>query len=329
MATVAHEGNPRNTPDLVVSGTLDGSVTLLMQFPALPIDNQIVLPPNAPNAFRVSTPFSDKYFLSVSDTSGDVTFQYGVDAFNHGSGYEQYRPSAATKETGTFIKPQGQVLEYSRYNNHPRYGAIISPRLETNFHIIDQNNSVLEFVYKDFTFKDFYAANNLLNWADWGKATTNADISVMEQTARADVYAAVTTHPISGVAVAVHPESTFSEFKGIAYIYDYATNFAYVSRYTGQPLTDLADVLWTEDFTGGPLTAADAFLYLTLRYDLTTGGVSLTGKGSLSLSGLTTGDLPYYGPDMRVAIVNLPRLDATNVDDYITWKSVHGIVSFT
>ena len=48
MATVAHEGNPRETPALAVSGTLDGGATLILQFP--PIIGASVTPPSPPTA---------------------------------------------------------------------------------------------------------------------------------------------------------------------------------------------------------------------------------------------------------------------------------------
>lgn len=46
MASIAHEGNPRITDALVVSGTLDGTATLLIQFPPQLADRP--LPPSPP-----------------------------------------------------------------------------------------------------------------------------------------------------------------------------------------------------------------------------------------------------------------------------------------
>src|SRR3990167_5141410 len=58
--TIAHEGNPRVTDALVVSGTLDGTVTLLIQYP--PQTEERPLPPG---------PESDPA-ISLHETCGNV-----------------------------------------------------------------------------------------------------------------------------------------------------------------------------------------------------------------------------------------------------------------
>lgn len=73
MATIAHEGNPRFTPDLVLVGTLDGNATLIMQFPPPDAESPPIIRPFPPEGGPGGPAFCDDAVTNIDTgvVSGD------------------------------------------------------------------------------------------------------------------------------------------------------------------------------------------------------------------------------------------------------------------
>lgn len=313
-ATIAHEGNPR-TDSLVVAGTLDGNAFLLFDFPLvgpnLPRTGEVVA-----DNYRIETPFTLKYVLT--------DFQYGTDAFDHGSGYVQYNKSSPTGNTATFRAPAGTVLEYSRKDNIKMYGAVISPTVRSNGRYIDRLSTSLSFVFVNKTNIDTYDAA-FLDWANLGKRPTNSDFSSFEVNQRVTINA-IAGDPFFGVAVGVDPRSTADDFTGYVLAYDWTNDTQYLMRYFHRSLSQFGDILGSNNPT---VKVAGSTLSLTLSKGTGVSGAVTTwtiSGGSLSVSSLADTDLPYFAPDMRCALVNLPSTGDSGGDDSIVWADGVGIL---
>lgn len=304
--TIAHEGNPDTTPDLVVSGTLDGNAFVSFA-PVITPERDLPAPITSPG-WRASPNVAVKYVFSG--------FGYGTDTSNGTS--QQTRSAFAG---GTFIPCAGSVLEYSQKDNIFCYGCVVSPRQATNSHLIDDHLSTpTTQVFQDFYNEDFY---DLLgrDWSGYLAPPTASAIATVFISAKASIHTVANGAPFSGVAVGVPPDATNEDFTGVVDVYDWGTHTEYIMIYDHQPLSAVGTILDSESRSA---PVADEVFGLAVLYSIS--GGTFTYSGGLTMSGNVT--LPYNGTDARTALVNLPPSSTSGVDDYVTWKNVMGWVAW-
>lgn len=335
VASVAHEGNPR-TNTLTVSGTLDGDIFLIPIFPPPdavsgdPPPDDIVrpLPPNPEVADSVFASNSGKYILT--------DFKIGTDGQNTFGPTEPFEPNDsnnAIEGTDTFVDTSGTIIEYSKRNDNLMFGMIKSSRIACNQRFIDNSNptpglSHLERSVDHFNL-DFFELFHLLEEQSavqagdrWGELPGNSAVTnvLIEATAYASTLAV--GKPFCGVAVGVPPTATHHNFSGIVGAYNWGNQTQYLLRYRNQPLSELGEVLGS--FVTTDYLVNDG-ITCQIRKRRSTGLWTASTFG-VTVSNLTDSDIPYFEPDMRIAIVNLPStVDSGVVDDFMTWKEVSGL----
>ena len=139
---------------------------------------------------------------------------------------------------------------------------------------------------------------------------------------RAFVSTAAVGYPFSGVAVGVHPSSTYDNFTGVVAAYDWAAEKEYLMTYKNQPLSTFGTILGSTD--RDPI-AIDGNIHARISYLMSTGAYTFLSS-NITVGSLSESDLPYNGSDMRVGLINLPPTATSGVDDLIIWKQVQGTI---
>jgi hypothetical protein len=334
-ASVAHEGNPR-TNTLTISGTLDGDIFL------------IPLPPS-PDPFSTEPrPLPPEVFGEPSVSSNDALkyvfndFRFGTDGQNSGSGaigaFEPNNSQNAYVVNETFIATRGTVLEFSEKDSIPMYGFVMSPSVVCNQRFIDNNNHAAGSLISkavDHNSIDFFALWTLLqDKADdtptvpgsrWGELPGNSAPAHVNMQTTAHVSALASGYPFSGVAVGVDPKSTIDDFTGIVAAFNWGNQTEYIMRYNHQPLktlgTVIASIAWGVDYVINDRIRVQ----LSKIHGLNSAETWRILWNSTTITGLTNTDIPYYQPDMRSALINLPSTFDSGTDDAVTWTEVAGV----
>jgi hypothetical protein len=301
-STIAHEGNPRQTPDLVVVGTLDGTATLI-----LPGPSPITLPVPSPIQATPTPSAGDKYIFSTDD-QGNVTFSFGTATIDtnlpQGTAREQIDPVI-------FVPFEGWVKEYSKRNSFVRSGFIKQISLRN----LERPGSY----YKELDFFQFCDLDPDI--FDGLLART--------QYVQAGLYESVTGFPFSGVAVCVDPESTVQDFTGIVGAYDWFTDTLYLMTYLHQPLSNLGTVL---DTTTGvnPQVGDPISIFFTKSNDDNLFTVQVTfGSTTILLESQSEASLPYFDVGVEVALVDIASTSTIVGDDAVTWEDVYTYVTYS
>ena len=325
---VAHEGNPRTASITIDSGEVLSTTTIEVEIPG-PAPGGPILPPTEEPTGSSSNPFKYEF----------VDFRYGIDGQNTGEGaigaFEPNSATAAIPSSG-YQTPSGIILEYSRKDSVFMSGCVVSPPVRWSSQWLDAEapGSGKERVRKHENL-DFLETWNLVHVITevapggyrYGEFPANISPHSINQYAIAFVKVNAIGSPFSGVAVGVKPGSTYDNFTGIVAAFNWANQTEYIFRYDNQPLastvTTLASRAWGVDYVvndGIKVWIAKAHTFYT---DPPTWSIHWN---STSLTGLTDGDIPYLGSDMRVALVNLESTVDSGGDDAIVWTEVSGLV---
>lgn len=307
---IAHEGNPRQTPDLTITGgSVLSTASLAIEFLG-PVTE--LIPPPVPE-IRISASNTNKYQFS--------NFQWGIDCADN-DGQTQASISAAV-DTVPFQPSSGSFLEYSRLSGLVMYGCVLSPFVGTNVHAYDAAASTTTPTFHDFHNEDFFAYTQK-DWTNYRKPNSPfASINFINLFASATILA-VDGFPISGVAVGVPSTATVDNFTGIVSAYDWGTSTEYLLRYTNASLRTFGEILSS---TSRFPPSTDELITMQMTYVTATGLFNLTTP-NITLNGLTSTDIPFLNNDMRAAVVDLGRSTDSGQDDDVVWQKVQAEVYY-
>lgn len=247
-ATIAHEGNPR-TDSLVVTGTLDGTVTVTLG-PVPTVPPTVENPSEPPSGVPKQSP------------SNALKYVFADFVFGEGRASVPTIVNPGNTATPSTTAPGGSVLEYSRNNDINCWGCIVSP---SRSQVTDERVLPKGQKHQFVRFSEFL--NVYYNSTGVDSAATgyipDATIATYGR------LLSVTGAPISGPAVGVDPNSTFDDFTGYALLYNSILSQLQLCFYNHQSLSTIPTPLATE--TTVPSTGQ----YLVLRY-LTTNHFSST-----------------------------------------------------
>lgn len=287
---VAHEGNPRVDSLEVPGGSLQSdAIRTIKQTGPGATDGPGDIPPVPSGEPTGSSSGTDKYIFSVDD-QGDITFKFAN--------------QSQTGEVGA-----GSVQEFSFRNGKNLSGFIsINPTtsdLSSSNPFTEQNI-------------DFFRLRQLQNIH-----VPDTTITINQVvTATID---AVSSSPISGLAVLVDPISTADEFYGFVAAYDWSTTTGYLMQYEGEPLTTLGRVLTSETVA---VVVGDLF---QANFTINPNNGSPTAEffasfGTASSNPTTSPSVPTLVEGMGVALVDIASSASHTsvVDDTVTWELVEG-----
>lgn len=319
--TIAHEGNPRVTDALVVSGTLDGTATLLIQFPEE--GRPLPPPPNNDESYIISPSNPHKYVWSEEDSGA------GTHKFSFGNGRGNVPEIVAAHNiTPTTIIPLGGFKDYSKFDGTDVWGLVKRP--STSEFLNEQIGSAGQLLQGI----DFGQFINLY----WNSTAADPVVNGKAPTGILGCFGRLTETtgtPVSGPAVGVAPGSTYDDFTGYVLAYDQVGARLVLAHYNHQSLFSIPNVLATS------ASVPAIGQYLVFRY--TTRDVNGAVPASLdwfiySAAGAQVATNTYFnGIDFTfpateanlainkwAAFVNIAsgNLGSINANDSSTWDTV-------
>ena len=358
MSSLAHEGNPKEDEIIITAGSvlstaqLDVDFLFLGQGENIPILEEIT-------PYIAESSHSDKYLYSIDPDTNKRTFQFGNDCHPFSQTTTQLIYSRDI-DSATFLPARGYVLEYSAKDFIAMYGFITQVCSSNWWELTEatgpgtsaptaswSSHTGQKWINKDWnTYRNHWIGTSGIGSGNPATTGTYRVYQYMQATI-ANGSLGIVNYPISGVAVGVSPESTFTSFTGIVGVIDFYQQLLIVMSYYKQPLSGFGTILSATTAAGYPSVAADTIVTAFLSYAKSVThavpkptGPKLTDTENWAVR-FSFGDVvsdvdisgiipPYIGNYMRTALVNIASSasHAPTIEDSIIWKEPFSYFSF-